>query len=396
MQSTPVPTGDHYDVAVLGGGIMGSSTACFVKRLAPGASVCVVEPDPTYALASTLRASGGVRVLFSCPENIEMSKFGRDFIRRFPTEMAVDGREAPVDWVEGGYLFIVPPEGMALLEANFEVQRRHGCEVELLTPAALKERFPSMHVDDLAGGVHSIRDGWCDPNGLLQGFRRKAIALGVDYIQDRVTDLAHWAGRVRSAQLSSGARVDADTFVNATGAWAAQLCEMVGMPLPVSPLRRFEHYFTAGNPIERLPYVKDMARLAFRSEGVGFSGGLVDSGEPRGFNLDVDHDYFERIVWPALAHRFPPLEAARCHRTWSGLYEQSELDGNPIVGNWKGRLDNFYVVSGFSGHGMMHAPAAGRAIAELIVHGRFATLDLARLGYERIERNEPYPEAGIL
>lgn len=396
MQSTSVSTGVHYDVAILGGGIMGSSTAYFLKRLAPGASVCVVEPDPTYALASTLRASGGVRVLFSCPENIEMSKFSRDFIRRFPAEMAVDGREAPVDWVEGGYLFIVPPEGMALLEANFEVQRRHACEVELLTPAALKERFPSMNVDDLGGGVHSIRDGWCDPNGLLQGFKRKAIALGVDYIQDRVTDLAHSAGRIRTAQLASGTRIDADTFVNAAGAWSAQLCDMAGMPLPVSPLRRFEHYFTAGNPIERLPYVKDMNRLAFRSEGIGFSGGLVDSDEPRGFNLDVDHDYFERVVWPALAHRFPPLEAAKCHRTWSGLYEQCELDGNPIIGNWKGRLDNFYVVSGFSGHGMMHAPAAGRAIAELIVHGRFATLDLERLGYGRVERNEPYPEAGIL
>ena len=101
-------------------------------------------------------------------------------------------------------------------------------------------------------------------------------------------------------------------------------------------------------------------------------------------------------VWPALAHRFPPLESAKCHRTWSGLYEQCELDGNPIIGNWPGHRDNFYVVGGFSGHGMMHAPAAGRAIAELIVDGRYATLDLARLGYERVLRNEPYAEAGIV
>ena len=387
---------DRYDVAVLGGGLMGSSVAYFLKRLAPAASVCVVEPDPTYALASTLRASGGVRVLFSCPENIEMSKFSRDFIRRFPTDMAVDGREAPVDWVEGGYLFIVPPEGMALLEANFEIQRRHGCEVELLGPAALKARFPSMRVDDLGGGVHSVRDGWCDPNGLLQGFKRKALSLGVIYLQDRVAGLSSSAHRVLTARLASGARLHADAFVNAAGAWSAQLCAMVGMPLPVSPLRRFEHYFTAGNPIERLPYVKDPDRLAFRSEGVGFSGGLVNGDEPRGFNFDVDHDWFERVVWPAVAHRFPPFEAAKCHRTWSGLYEQCELDGNPIIGNWKGRLDNFFVVSGFSGHGMMHAPAAGRAIAELIVHGAFVTLDLARLGYQRVQRNERYAEAGIL
>jgi len=384
------------DVAVVGGALMGSSVACFLGELDPSASVCVIEPDPTYAWCSSLRASGGVRVLFSCPENIEMSKFGRDFIRAFPHKMAVDGREAPVDWVQGGYLFIVPPRAMHLLEANYERQRAHGCDVEMLDPRQLQERFPSMFVEDLGGGVLSPGDGWCDPNGLLQGFRRKATALGVEYVQDRVVGLKRSARRVVEAQLASGDTVRADVFVNATGAWAGEVCAMVGMPLPVAPLRRFEHYFTAGSPVERLPYVKDVDRLAFRSEGVGFSGGLVDSDEPRGFNFEVDHGYFERVVWPALAHRFPAFEAARCHRTWSGLYEQCELDGNPVIGNWPGELENFYVVSGFSGHGMMHAPAAGRAIAELIATGSFQTLDLSRLGYERIIRGEPYAEVGIL
>jgi FAD-dependent oxidoreductase domain-containing protein 1 len=357
--------------------------------------VCVVEPDPTYALASTPRASGGVRVLFSCPENIEMSRFSRDFIKAFPATMAVEGREAPVDWVTGGYLFIVPPAHMGMLEANFAEQQRHGCEVEFLTPEALKARFPSMAVADLGGGVHSTQDGWCDPNGLLQGFRRKAIALGVGYVEDRVSHLVKEGNRVARAVLASTREVEADVFVNATGAWSAQLCESVGMPLPVSPLRRFEHYFTCGNPIERLPYVKDVDRLAFRSEGVGFSGGLVDGDEPRGFNFDVDHGYFERVVWPALAQRFPPFESAKCHRTWSGLYEQSELDGNPIIGHWR-KLPNLFVVTGFSGHGMMHAPAAGRAIAELVGYGEFRTLDLGRFGYERIEQGRPYPERGIV
>jgi glycine/D-amino acid oxidase-like deaminating enzyme len=388
--------GQRYDVAIIGGGIMGSSTAHFLEVLAPAASVCVIEPDPTYSLASTLRASGGVRVLFSRPENIEMSKWSRDFIRGFPAGMAVDGREAPVDWVEGGYLFIVPPAGMALLESNHAIQRAHGCEVELLTPARLKERFTSMRVDDLGGGVHSPRDGWCDPNGLLQGFRRKAIAAGVAYVEDRVIDLTRAGKRVAAARLASGATIRAEAFVNAAGAWSAGIAALAGMPLPIAPLRRFEHYFTCGNPMENLPYVKDLDRLAFRSEGRGFSGGVVDGDEPRGFNFDVDHDYFERVVWPAAAHRFPPLESAKCHRTWSGLYELCELDGNPIIGNWKGTLDNLYTIAGFSGHGMMHAPAAGRALAELIVHGEFRTLDLARLGYERVVRNEPYAEAGIL
>jgi len=386
----------HHDIAIIGGGIMGCSAAYFLKTLDPALAVCVIEPDPSYELCSTLRASGGARRLFSCPENIEMSNYSIPFIQGFAQTMAVGEREAPVDWVEGGYLFIVPPEGMAMLEASYATQRAHGCEVHLLTPAELKQRFPSMFVGDLAGGVHSPRDGWCDPNGLLQGFRRKAISLGAEFVQDHVSALSSNGAAVRSATLASGAVIRADAFVNAAGAWSAGIAELAGMPLPISPLRRFEHYFTAGNPIERLPYVKDTARLAFRSEGAGFSGGLVDGNEQRGFNFDVDHDYFERVVWPAMAHRFPPFEAARCHRTWSGLYEQCELDGNPVIGNWAGKLDNFYVIAGFSGHGMMHAPAAGRGLAELIVRGGFQTIDLTRFSYRRVEVGEPYAEAGIL
>lgn len=394
MNSMPSRT----DIAIIGGGIMGAASAYFLKVLAPGLEVTVIEPDSTYEFCSTLRASGGARRLFSCPENIAMSNFSIPFIQRFPLAMSVtrDGitREAPVDWVEGGYLFIVLPEGMALLESNVAAQRAQGCEVDLLTPAELKARFPSMYVDDLGGGAHSPRDGWCDPNGLLQGFRRKGISMGVRYVQDRVVSLHRVGAGLSHAGLATGATLKADAFVNAAGAWAGEVAALAGVVLPVVPMRRFEHYFTCGHPVERLPYVKDMSRLAFRSEGKGFSGGLVDGNECRGFNFDVDHNYFENVVWPAVAHRFPPFESARCHRTWSGLYEVCELDGNPVIG--KTGIDNFHSVAGFSGHGMMHAPAAGRAVAELLVHGRFESIDLTRLGYDRIMRGEAYAEAGIL
>ena len=383
------------DVAIVGGGIVGLAVAYFLKALEPAIDVVVIEREAGYEHCSTLRASGGCRVQFSCPENIEMSLFSIDFIRRFPQAMAIPGREAPVDWVQGGYLFIVPGEYVAMLEANFEVQRAHGCNVELLDPKGLAARFPSMHVDDLAAGVHTPDDGWCDPFQLLQGFKRKAIDLGVKYVVDEVVALEVAGGAVRTARLASGAAIAASHFVNAAGAWSARIGAMAGMPLPIAPLRRFEHYFTCGNPMEKLPYVKDVQRLAFRSEGKGFSGGLVDSNQARGFNFDVDHDYFERLVWPAAAHRFPPLESAKCHRTWAGLYEQCELDGNPIIGSWPGTLDNFHVCAGFSGHGMMHAPAAGRAIAERIV-GRDPSMDLSRLGYARVVEGSPYAERGIL
>jgi glycine/D-amino acid oxidase-like deaminating enzyme len=201
---------------------------------------------------------------------------------------------------------------------------------------------------------------------------------------------------VCTLRLDDGCKVSGEYVVNAAGAWSAEVAAMAGMALPVSPLKRYEHYFTPGTPMERLPYVKDLARLAFRSEGKGFSGGLVDSFGPRGVDFEVDHDYFEKYVWPAAAHRFPPLEAARCHRTWSGLYEVCELDGNPIIGRWNNGRANLCTVAGFSGHGMMHAPAAGRAMAELITRGAFQTIDLTPFGYERVEQNEPRPETGII
>ena len=384
------------DVAVIGGGIVGSCVAYFLATMAPSLDVVVIEPERDYAHASTLRASGGCRVQFSGAENIAMSRFGIDFIRGFDAHMSTAAHEAHADWVEGGYLFIVPPSAVASLEANVAIQRAHGCIVELLSPRELAERYPSMRVDDLGVAALTPHDGWCDPHGLLWGTRRKAVELGVRYVDDRVVEAHCDAVAVRALVLAGGARVKAETIVNAAGAWSGEVAALMGMTLPVVPLKRFEHYFTPGAPMESLPYVKDTARLAFRSEGAGFSGGLVDSDGARGFDFDVDHDYFERVVWPAVAHRFPPLEAARCHRTWSGLYEQCELDGNPVIGPWTSGLANLHTVAGFSGHGMMHAPAAGCAIAELIVKGRYETIDLQRLGYARVEANAPYRETGIL
>ncbi len=389
-------TAMNVDLAVVGGGIVGSSVAYFAKTLAPGATVCVIEPDPTYAAASSPRSSGGCRVQFSCPENVDMSLFGIDFIRDFTRTMSTPDHEAHADWVEGGYLFILPPGHVPLLEANARVQRSRGAVVHVLTPSELEDRFPSIRVDDLGGGAWTPHDGWCDPSGLLQGFRRKALSLGVEYVTGRVAAAEVTSTRVAKLVLADGVVVVPDRVVNAAGAWSGEVARLWGMHVPVAPVKRYEHYFTAGNPIERLPYVKDIARLAFRSEGAGFSGGLVDGSVDRSYDLEVDHGWFEDVVWPALAHRFPAFEAARCHRTWAGLYEQCELDGNPIIGPWTGGLGNVYTVAGFSGHGMMHAPAAGRGIAELLVHGRYDTIDLERLGYARVVAGTPYAEAGIV
>jgi glycine/D-amino acid oxidase-like deaminating enzyme len=384
------------DVLVIGGGAIGASVAYFLRCRSAPPRVTVVERDPTYALASTPRASGGVRRLFSGPENIALSNFSIPFFERFRDEMAMDGVPAEIGYHRGGYLFIVPERGRRVLELSLEAQHRLGARVELLERDALHQRFPSMFVDDLAAASHSLDDGWLDPHSVLWGFRKKAASLGADFVTDTVTSIDVADGLVRRVRLGSGEWIATAWVVNAAGAWAGTICDLIGMTTPIHPMRRFEHYFECQTAIEKLPYVKDMDRLAFRPEGKGYTGGVPTTDEPRGFNFEVDHGYFERVVWPALAHRFPAFERTREISVMSGLYDQNDLDGNAILGPWRGRCENFLMAAGFSGHGLMHSPGVGRAMAELILDGGYQTLDLTRLGWERIARNEPYRELGII
>jgi FAD-dependent oxidoreductase domain-containing protein 1 len=384
------------DITVVGGGAIGASVAYFLRSRPRPPRVTVVERDPTYSRASTPRASGGVRRLFSRPENIALSNFSIPFYESFAETMAVDGTPAEVGFRKGGYLFIVREQGVRVLEENAAVQRRLGVNIDLLDRPELKRRFPSMFVEDLAAGAHSPDDGWLDPHAVLMGFRRKAIALGARFLADTVVAIEREAAFVRRVALASGELLAADYVVNAAGAWADEVCGMIGMATPIRPMRRSEHYFDCETALEPLPYVKDLDRLAFRPEGRGYTGGVPDGDEPRGFNFEVDYDYFERVVWPALAHRFPAFERAKERNVMPGLYDQNELDGNPIIGPWTGHCENFLMAAGFSGHGLMHAPGIGRAIAELVLEGGYRTIDLECLGWSRVERGEPYSERGII
>lgn len=367
-----------FDVVIIGGGAIGMAVAYALKTMSSGCRVAVIERDPAYTLASTPRASGGVRRLFALPENIELSNYSIPIYEAFPELMAVDGEKTDIGFRKGGYLFIVPEAGAANLRRNHEVQREHGVNVVWLEPVALKARFPSMVVDDLAAAVHSLDDGWMDPYAALMAFRRKVRALGVSLIQDEVVAIDRPDRLVRSVRLKAGGTIRTDNVVNAAGAWSPLISAMIGQAIPITTLRRFEHYFECEEPIEPLPYVKDVNRLAFRPEGRRYSGGVPTLAEPRGYNFEADHAYFDAVVWPALAHRFPQFERTKCRNTLPGLYDQNDLDGNAIIGPWENECENFYLATGFSGHGLMHAPGTGRAIAELILHRRFETLDRRR------------------
>lgn len=386
------------DVAVIGGGAIGAAVAYYLRLLDPSTEVVVVERDPTYALASTPRASGGIRRLFSVPENIELSNYSIEFFDAFAETMAVDGVPAEIGLRKNGYLFIVPPSGVEMLKRNFDTESSMGCNVVWLEPDAIKAQFPSMYVGDLGAGVHSPDDGWLDPHSVLQGLRNRALSLGAVFLADDVVGLGRGTSSVTAAHLASGERLAATHFVNAAGAWAKQVCAMVGVSVPIEPLRRFELYFQSQDPIEPLPYLKDTHRLAFRPEGSGYSGGVPTLDEPRGFNFDIDIDntYFDNVVWPALAHRFPQFERTRCTSTMPGLYDQNDFDGNVIIGPGAGGLGNFRMLAGFSGHGLMHAPGCGRAMAELLLTGAYQSIDLTRFGWQRLLDGEPLRESGII
>jgi FAD-dependent oxidoreductase domain-containing protein 1 len=383
------------EVAIIGGGGTGCAAACFL-RAAGVQRVCVVEPDPTYAKASTPVATGGCRRLFALPENIRMSQFSIEFYKDWARHVSVDGYAPDLQWKEWGYLFVVGAGHERVLEANYRTQTALGVKVELMDRAGLARRYPFMRSDDLALGALSPEDGWLDPNSVLQGFRRKAQALGVEFIRDRVVDLYVRGRRIVELELASGERIAADHVVNAAGCWAASIAKLAGVDVPVNPMRRFEHYVELARELPQMPLIKDPDRLIIRPEGKGYSVGLVRSDEPRGFNLEVDPEWFQEVVWPACAARVPEFEALKLRREWAGLYDECELDGNMILGTAPGGPENFQLACGFSGHGLMHLPAVGRALAELIVRGRFETLDLTRMGYQRVLDGTPYRETGIL
>lgn len=384
------------DIAILGGGIIGSSIAWHLADSGKAGRVVVIERDPTYEFAATPRANGGIRLLFSLPENIAMARYGRDFYAGFAERMAVDGAPADIAFRHQGYLFLSDNGGARQMEVNHRFQVAQGVEAELLDPAGVQALFPSIAVDDVDLAVYSPNDAWIDPYAALMGFRRKARALGVEYVKGDITGWQTGTAKAGAVALSDGTTVEAETYVLACGAWSRDVAALIGLDLPVEPMSRESYVFKAETEIEPLPFLKSESDLAIRPEGDGHVGGIPDWSEPAGWNFEPDPARFESVVWPALARRVPKMERLKLVRSWRGHYARSILDYSPIIGPWSDGLANVVIATGFSGHGIMHAPATGRAVSELILGGRFESLDLACFGWARIPANRPYREKGIV
>lgn len=389
------------NICIIGGGVIGSSIAYFLARTGRAGTITVIEPDPTYTLATTPKGAGGVRQLFSQPENIAMSKYSLQFYKQIGQIL---GEEIDIDFKQRGYLFVVGEEGAKQLEINFNQQTQLGVDAILMSRDELRERFPSMGLTDVALGCFSPGDGTLTTAKVLHALKGKAESLGVDFVQNRVVNLVLGKNQVQAAVLENGKSLQADLFVNGAGAWADDIARMAGLSLPIVPMCRVKHYWTCSTPIEPLPLVKDESTLFFRPQGDGFVGGRPSWEIKPGFNFAKDGNrlndyfdgYFNRVVRPLLQIRLPAFESAVEHENWTGHYAQNTFDGNMILGQMGATATNLYTACGFSGHGIMHAPAVGMALSELILDDRFDTIDLHRMSYQRLLDDAPYPERGII
>ncbi|HEX3347685.1 MAG TPA: FAD-binding oxidoreductase [Acetobacteraceae bacterium] len=371
---------NHAHVVIVGGGAVGSSIAYHLAvRPDFRGRITVVERDPTYARASSALSASSIRQQFSTPVNIRLSQFGIQFLRELGLELGLR---------EGGYLFLASAEGAETLRANHALQRSMGADLAFMQPSALIECFPWLNADGIAAGVLGLSgEGWFDGPALMQAFRRKARELGATYLTGEAIKVR--PGRVWLTDRA----IDADVVVIAAGAWTGRLLD-----LPIRPRRRMVFVVACPTVLPGCPLLIDPSGVWMRPEGSRFLCGRSPAGDepdPDEPPLAVDEALFMESVWPVLAHRIPAMETLKLTSSWAGYYEMNLFDHNGAVGPLPG-LDGVLVAAGFSGHGIQHSPGVGRGIAELIVDGRYTTLDLSPLDPGRIARGERLVERNVV
>ncbi|MCL6597714.1 MAG: FAD-binding oxidoreductase [Alicyclobacillus macrosporangiidus] len=384
------------DVIIAGGGVVGSSIAYNLMADGFTGRVVIFERDPVYEHASTPRSAGGIRQVFSTEVNVRMSQYGLEVFQRFEEDMAVGGEAARIDFKRRGYLFLLNDRMLAAMGNQLTLLRRLGVRVEVLTPQETKSLIPELRVDDLAASVYSPDDGYMDPYSVMQAYIRKAKSLGVEYVRGQVAALMRdEQGRMAGVRLESGEVWRAPVVVNACGAWSGDLSRTIGVDLPVAPLPQQVFCVDPGEPIQTpLPLTVDISGVYFRHEGRKVIAGRGEVGAFR-YDLGWQRATFEQKIWPFLAERCPNFERLKLERGWAGLYDYNPIDHNGIIGGYTD-IPGYYVATGFSGHGLQHAPAAGKAVSELIRLGRLETLDVSALSPERFRVGQLVVEDAII
>lgn len=407
MPPKPLASGPEktsYDVVIIGGAIMGSSTAWFLTDNPDfNGSVLVVEADPSYAQAATSLSNSCIRQQFSSELNVRISQFGADFIHNLRRYMGGDARVPELRVQNFGYMYLADTDQFAnTLRENHKMQRAAGTETVLMTPEQIKDAYPFYHVDDLVlGSINRKDEGYFDGSTLFEWWRRQARERGVDYVTNEVVALTRNAAgtRIVSVTLKTGQVIACGQVVNAAGTRGGRVAAMAGIALPVEPRKRYTWIIAAERPLDReLPLTIDPSGMHVRENGGGTymaCGHSADDPAVEHGDFGMDDALWQDTIWPALATRIPAFEAVKVTGEWAGHYDFNLLDQNAITGPHP-VVGNFLFLNGFSGHGLQQSPGMGRGTAEWLTYGGYRSLDLTPFHYDRVTANRPMIEKAII
>ena len=386
-----------FDVIIIGGGVMGSSIAYHLANDGFPGRIAVFEKDPSYERASTVLSVGGIRRQFSTEVNIRICQYSLSFYEEFGKRMEVEGERPEIDFKPRGYLFLGNEKNWPLLVKHQGFQRSLGVETQLLNIDETLRIIPDLNTEDLVGSSFSPGDGYMDPHSVLQGFVKKAKHLGVHYINEEVMEILRKGDHIEGVKTRDGASYFSSIIVNAAGPYAGEVGRMVGIEIPVAPVRRMVYLFKPPRLFEyNLPLTIDTSGAYFLHEtGRQILTGKSRLEEPPGVNFTWDRGYFNEVIWPLISHRVPLFDKLKLMSGWAGLYEINQWDFNGIIGKHP-EISGFFMAVGFSGHGLQQAPAVGKALSELIRLGRYETVDVSSLSFERIQKREKVLEEEVV
>lgn len=368
---------------------MGASTA-YHLALRGHHNIILLEKEDFFGTGATGRCAGGVRYQFGTEVNVRLSLLSLPILENFKDEFGQD-----INYRKMGYLFLLTqPDDVAIFIHNVEMQNRLGAKTQWLSGDDIRKMLPLMHLDDVLAGSFNPQDGVVDPNSVVMGYIGAAQRLGVKTLNSiPVIGIKVESGRVAGVETPHGT-ISSQVIVDATGPWAAQTSQLAGITVPMSPIRRQWLTTTALPELPHdFPFVIDFKQsLYFHTEGPGILTGMSNPNQVPGYDQNIDADW-ELIHLEAAIQRLPILEKAGLASRLAGLYEVTP-DAHPIFG--KTPLEGYYIVTGFSGHGFMHGPIAGKLMAEIILDGYSSSLDISMLDLARFEEGRLIQEYNVV
>lgn len=350
-------------INIIGGGIIGNSVAYNLSQDSTN-EVTVYEIDKGYEESSFARSCGGLRAQYFTKTNVEMSNFSIDFIRE----------KTDIDYTGNGYLMLFGDHQKNDCDASTLLQRSCGASTIAMLPNEVKEKHPYLNTEDLYRGCITLdhSEGWIDPVSLHTWYKNEAQKNGVKWVYEDGTKVDH---------------DDADAVVITAGCWSYKVGKKFGLEIPVVPHKHTVFQVKTSKPIiKELPLVADLITgIYLRPEGDMYIVGYDGNGDLNGTDLEPDYNSWDE-VWEHLYHRFPDIfDEAKMVGAWAGYYDQSTIDNNAIIDV----RDKFFFATGFTGRGLMHSPAVGLVLSEM-VQGKELSFDISSYRLKREKNTEKY------